>query len=1270
MANKRTLLALFIGAALGYSSVGLSLDTDIYLEPPGVSRDDAPNVLIIFDNSSSMAGNNVTTAPAYDPNTVYAYAGDPGDAFVADRLYWIDEDNNQSEPTSATSYPDQWIPPDNNRCESSGLPWHVDKTTDRNGQGTATFYAAMSAQSWTKNWSALTPDPTGVVDCKQDHDNAVADAEDTGSKWLENKSNGYTNQTANGKRLATWAQYTFFTGNYLNYRSQSVTVTESRLSVAKRVTKQIIDSNPGVNFGLMLFHGNNPTPDGGYVAMAIGKQNDTVTYNATSMTRKAAIKAMIDDVNPNAYGPACDGSPSEPSNCNSPYVGTPLAETMYEAKLYLSGDTPKYGYAASTAPTPPPDATAKGADGKYVSPFRYTCQQAYIILVTDGNPWVTNDTNADDEIDLLTNIGTFDDGYTYGYSSKLDELARWMYTQDLIDDDILENNQRAITYTIGFDLKPGALDDDQKKDADGQQLLQDTASSSDGEYRSATNASELSGALQAALIDIQTTNSSFAAPALSVNAFNKLFNRDEVYFALFKPSGTKCWDGNVKKFKLCADKTNTTCSFGEIIDKNGTPAIDPVTQRIKDSATSYWTAAADGGDVTKGGAGGQIPAPAARKLYTYRGSYSGLSASSPATLTRIEVSGTNSVYTAAINDPTILGLTDTSADSATTNATDTAQVELVLKWMLGYDVYDKDQDGSTTDERWRHGDPLHSRPVAITYGGTSSDPVIKLFYASNDGVVRIVNDYNGAEEWAFVPSELLNKQFENAQDSVGTHLYGMDGTPTFWIQDNNNNGIIEPDNNDHVYMYIGMRRGGNNIYAFDVTPTAALDDPAYTSGISPKLMWVIRGGPSGDTAYRRLGQTWSKPAVARIRFGCSGAGCETADDSSAKTVLIFGGGYDPSEDDVMPVQAAATAANKIGNAIYVVDPETGERLWWASDGPDSAGNSPTLTLSNMKFGIPSDLALMDSNRDGEVDRIYVGDTGGQLWRIDLGPTLKTNSNGNSKGFVFADVGCTGNNPATDRPNCATIDDYNRRKFFYPPDVAQVTDNQYVENAAESKYDLVAIATGDREDPLDKLTAGGDPVRNRIYAFRDRKIDTYAVSGSTLPTPLTEADLYDATSNVLQDPNGTDYAAALQAIKESDGWYVELKESGASAPTGAPSTWPWVGEKGLAKPVIFDGVLYVTTYVPANDLTAERTCSASEGLAKLHAFNFLNATAAVDFDKDGTLDRTIELGGGIPSETVIVIREDGVSSLVGTSGGAARPEINSKLPRFKTFWYEE
>lgn len=1211
-------LALLVGALLFVCASSYADDTDIYLTPSAVSRDDSPNVLLILDNSGSMQ-DQVQTATPYNSATTYTYAG-TGTAFDTTKIYWVDTSKGQTQPTSADSYPGQYFSTTNNRCSTS--------TTPLNNNG----YYTDKAASWNSStgWQLLTTTDL-QVECKADNpaDTAGTYAEankfislpQTSPQYISSPSSKALGGGTGSNYFNGYHTYTFYSGNYLNYLSTvsssgctlggtsdayynyASPYCPSKIQLAKSALNSIVDANPNVRFGLMVYNydapgDSNSDPNGGRVAFAVQDMTSTAVSNLHSI-----INSIV------------------------PQTNTPLAETLYEAYRYLAGMSVLYGN--STNPTTPAaDANAQDGSGNYKTPFLYSCQQSYIILVTDGDP--TLDQNADQYITALPGIGTathqIHDIYSGAdYYDNLDVLAGWMYNNDVYSG--LAGVQRAVTYPIGFTAGSGIS-------TQGLNLLQSTAdlgqgrSPGKGLYTSASNGTDLAAALQSAIIDIQTTTSSFAAPALSVNAFNRLFNRDDVYFAMFKPSTTVEWDGNVKKFKL-----NST---GDVVDSTGALAIDPATQRIKDTAKSYWSSAVDGGVITKGGAGSNIPAPASRTMYTYVGSYP--------IATPVDLSATANLFqdsNSAIT-ATMLGLPGTASATDRTN---------LINWVRGQDSYNA---SSPTSARWAMSDPLHSRPVAITYGGTNSSPIIKLFVATNDGVVHMINDNTGVEEWSFIPQEMLGMQYALSQDASGTHPYGVDGTPTFYVIDNNNNGVIEPANNDKVYMFLGMRRGGRNIYAFDVTPTSTLTSASTVGGIVPKLMWVIRGGIDAD--YLQLGYTWSRPAVAQISVNCNGAGCTTG-DSLAKTVLIFGGGYDTHQDSPIPTGAdyISGSLQGMGNAIYIVDPLTGARIWWASGGNDSAGVSPTLALSGMSYSIPSDLALLDTNADGLIDRIYAPDTGGRIWRIDLGANLDVNTNAGSVGYIFANLASA----------CSSTDLQDCRKFFYPPDYVQVTDSNF---SATADYDIVTIASGDREDPLDKQTSGlatpVDPVHNRIYALRDYQTSSMAGSAS-LPTAITESKLYDATADVLQNSSNTGYATDLATLQASKGWYVSLYDSTASA---------WVGEKGLAKTNIYAGVLYATTYTPPSQSTAQVTCSKDEGLGKLYALNVLNATAVYDYSGDGSVtsaDRQSDLGGGIPSELVIVIRDSGVSGLVGTSGGAAKPAgIPSGSPRYKTYWYQQ
>lgn len=88
------------------------------------------------------------------------------------------------------------------------------------------------------------------------------------------------------------------------------------------------------------------------------------------------------------------------------------------------------------------------------------------------------------------------------------------------------------------------------------------------------------------------------APAVSVNAFNRLRHRSEIYYSVFEPSQRPRWGGNVKRFKIVDN---------QVVDVNNNKAIDPSTGAIAADAKSYWTdGAADGVDVHRGGFRGEL----------------------------------------------------------------------------------------------------------------------------------------------------------------------------------------------------------------------------------------------------------------------------------------------------------------------------------------------------------------------------------------------------------------------------------------------------------------------------------------------------------------------------------------------------------------------------------------------------------------------------------------------------------------------------------------
>ncbi|WP_172806857.1 pilus assembly protein [Endozoicomonas arenosclerae] len=305
-----------------------------------------------------------------------------------------------------------------------------------------------------------------------------------------------------------------------------------------------------------------------------------------------------------------------------------------------------------------------------------------------------------------------------------------------------------------------------------------------------------------------------------------------------------------------------------------------------------------------------------------------------------------------------------------------------------------------------------------------------------------------------------------------------------WVNDLNKDGDIlqsangATDSGEHVYVYLTMRRGGRNIYALDVTRR---NDPV--------LKWVIRGGSSD---FSELGQTWSSPTLAKVRFN----GVE-------RQVLFFGGGYDPATDTQTSI-----GNNAMGRVIYMVDAGTGQKLWSAGIG------GTNLNLSNMNYSIPGDLAVIDIDRNGLTDYFFAADIGGQVWRFDV-------NQGNSGGGNFATGGRIANFSGSSQADA--------RRFYEGPDVSLSRSVDHLN---------IVVGSGFRAKPQ------STQMNDRLYVFRDTNIynapGSYNYNGSSI---ITESNLYDATANLVQQGNASQRAAALSSLGSQKGWFIRFETSG-------------------------------------------------------------------------------------------------------------------------------
>ena len=558
-----------------------------------------------------------------------------------------------------------------------------------------------------------------------------------------------------------------------------------------------------------------------------------------------------------------------------------------------------------------------------------------------------------------------------------------------------------------------------------------------------------------------------------------------------------------------------------------------------------------------------------------------------------------------------------------------------INWVRGDDdVGDEPSPGSGITVRPSvHGDVVHARPTVVNYGGSIG---VVVFYGSNDGTFRAVNGNQpggdtiggatpGQEIWSFVAPEFfydstkgyspLVRLYQNTPDvQLASTPSGLVPTPKpkdYFFD--GSAGVFQDTANARVYLYLSARRGGRFIYGLDVT------DPA-----APKLLWK-----KTSTDYPELGYTWSTPKAARLRGYVDGSG-------NSIPVVIFGGGYDPNEDNQPPT------ADTMGRGIFILDGTDGHLVWSATYGSGATSTcTGTCTLSDMKYAIPADITLVNRDFDlsGYIDRLYAADLGGNIWRVDLEPlgyAAAPSSIGPSTWTItkFAAVGGASTDPT-------------KRKFFYPPDVV-----------ATKTFDMVLGGTGDREHPLYSAnTTQSYSIVNRFYGLKDPNVGSSVASGTATITDSTSDTTNTTPVTGLTDASSTPY----DQTTANNGFFI---------------TFPNAGEKAVNAPTTVGGFTYIGTSTPPTPTSL--ACN-NLGTARGYQINFLTgANASVTFTT-----------GGLPPSPVaglVNVPVDGVDRLVPfclgcgnpegggpdstSSIGGGRPPIPVPPVRKRLYWYLE
>jgi type IV pilus assembly protein PilY1 len=336
----------------------------------------------------------------------------------------------------------------------------------------------------------------------------------------------------------------------------------------------------------------------------------------------------------------------------------------------------------------------------------------------------------------------------------------------------------------------------------------------------------------------------------------------------------------------------------------------------------------------------------------------------------------------------------------------------------------------------------------------------------------------------------------------------------------------------------------------------------------PELMWRL---DENDADFSEMGLSFSAVKFAIIQY-----------EDTPRVAAVFGGGYNGGWDDTLENRVGkdvSAAADTKGNAIYIVNVADGDLIWKAVNGAStgvvtgSVDSSIKVVYAHDELidSIPSKVEVVDTNFDGIDDRIYVGDTGGSLWRVDM-PVVNeddtdcgTECTSRKENWFISklaqlDYGSLGDT------SVASGD----RRFFHAPDVVLSED-------ANGRFWGVAIGSGNRADPLDTV------VDDWFFLIKDRLL----TSGDTTMRQDNASSFANYTFDQLQSTQACIVACSVDIDK---GWKLPMGVVGSSD-----------GEKILSQPVISTGIndtaeIFFTSYVPTGGASS---CEPSVGTGRVY-----------------------------------------------------------------------
>lgn len=439
---------------------------------------------------------------------------------------------------------------------------------------------------------------------------------------------------------------------------------------------------------------------------------------------------------------------------------------------------------------------------------------------------------------------------------------------------------------------------------------------------------------------------------------------------------------------------------------------------------------------------------------------------------------------------------------------------------------------TTSYANFRDSNTYKSRPPFLLVG--ANDGMLHAFNASVD----VDEEGRGQELFAYVPSSIIGDLWRLTEPDY-VHRYYVDASPVVsdaWLGST-----------------LGWRTlavgttgaGGRSVFALDVT-----DPEAMTAS---NVLW--------EFTHDEMGLTMQKPAIFALATGQFG--------------VAVSSGY--------------------GRDAFLADDDSARntgKVWFLDAATGSVIKEITIPTGGAELGSP---LLIDINADRIADRMYVADTAGNVWRVDINSSDTDNWE--------APAGLTADDGAMLPLFVAAMPDADPTKPAVPqPITADLT-------AAMNEYGgiMVFFGTGSFQNVGDNIV-GNPPAVQSFYGIIDRGVP---VARTALLRQYVLDEVTNAQGNRLR------LVSTNEPPTPHYGWYMDL----VVAKQGATAE----GERVVSQALVRSDRVIFPTLIPSADPCAS---GGRSWLMEVDLYSGGRLDYEVfDTDNDGDIDEQDRIPGG-------------------------------------------